>query len=253
MYSLVENTVRNIRTCRGHHPAENRFNFQQLSRFLSNINSLQTTNRHSYRASLIKSILIEQWFGHGRGVPRDALINSAIDEASYIRRFLGRYMDEKRCHEQRGMLYPTLSSIEHMDMVCGISDMPRGLGLSKIELRIPPIAMRFITEMTRRVSPSDKDLSGQLIRLELVLWEQETHRNCELMNTTEIATQANIRKSTLTTLLNAAVTKKIVTHHVDENDERITRWGLNRSHPRNTQMKSVLMSKFPDMRLSLAR
>jgi len=232
---------------------QNLMGFSQLSNFLNCVNRRQTTNCHSYRASYLKSILLEYWFGYGTGISREALVNSPADESSYIRRFLGRYIDEGRSYERGGILYPTQDVIEHMVDVCHLSGVPIRLSLSKCELRVAPGLVRAARELTGRCSLEDRDLSGQLIRLELALWEQTTDRTGELMSTSDIASRANIRKSTLTTLLNAAVTHKMLTYHIDDNDERITRWALNPSHPRNAQMFKALASKFPEMRLASIR
>jgi len=229
---------------------QNLMGFSQLSNFLNCVNRRQTTNCHSYRASYLKSILLEYWFGYGTGISREALVNSPADESSYIRRFLGRYIDEGRSYERGGILYPTQDVIEHMVDVCHLSGVPIRLNLSKYELRVAPDLVRAARELTRRCSLEDRDLSGQLIRLELALWEQMTDRIGESMSTSEIACRANIRKSTLTTLLNAAVTHKMLTYHIDDNDERITRWALNPSHPRNVQMFNMLASKFPEIRIA---
>lgn len=253
MYSEAKRVVPNNLIFNAPEADENLAGFSQLSNFLRVVNQRQTTNCHSYRASYLKSILLEYWFGLGTGVSREALINSPADESSYIRRFLGRYIDEGRSYERGGVLYPTQDVIEHMVDVCHLSGVPIRLNSSKCELRVAPGLVRGARELTRRCSLEDRDLSGQLIRLELALWEQMTDRIGESMSTSEIACRANIRKSTLTTLLNAAVTHKMLTYHIDDNDERITRWALNPSHPRNAQMFKALASKFPEMRLASIR
>ena len=227
----------------------NHIAFSQLSKFLNCLSLKQKTNCHSYRASYLKAILLEYWFGYGTGISREALVNSPADESSYIRRFLRRYIDEGRSYERGGVLYPTQDVIEHMVDVCHLSGVPIRLNSSKCELRVAPGLVRGARELTGRCSLEDRDLSGQLIRLELALWEQITDRTGELMSTSDIASRANIRKSTLTTLLNAAVTHKMLTYHVDDNDERVTRWALTPSHPRNAQMFNMLASKFPEIRL----
>lgn len=253
MYSEAEPVVPDSFNFNTLEANENLTGFSQLSNFLSCLNRKQTTNCHSYRASYLKSILLEYWFGLGTGVSREALVNSPADESSYIRRFLGRYIDEGRSYERGGILYPTQDVIEHIVDVCHLSGVPIRLELSKCELRVAPGLVRGARELTGRCSLEDRDLSGQLIRMELALWEHMTDRTGELMSTSDIASRANIKKSTLTTLLNAAVTHKMLTYHIDDNDERITRWALNLSHPRNAQMFKALALKFPEMRLALIR
>ena len=253
MYSEAKRVVPNNLIFNAPEADENLAGFSQLSNFLRVVNQRQTTNCHSYRASYLKSILLEYWFGFGTGVSREALINSPADESSYIRRFLRRYIDEGRSYERGGILYPTQELIKNIVEVCHLSGVPIRLSLSKCELRVAPGLVRAARELTGRCSLEDRDLSGQLIRLELALWEQTTDRTGELMSTSDIASRANIRKSTLTTLLNAAVTHKMLTYHIDDNDERVTRWALNPSHPRNAQMYKALVLKFPEMRLASIR
>ena len=231
----------------------NHIAFSQLSKFLNCLSLKQTTNCHSYRASYLKSILLEYWFGLGTGVSREALVNSPADESSYIRRFLRRYIDEGRSYERGGILYPTQELIKNIVEVCHLSGVPIRFNVSKCELRVAPGLVRGARELTRRCSLEDRDMSGQLIRLELALWEHMTSRKGELMSTSDIACRANISKSTLTTLLNVAVTHKMLTYHMDDNDERVTRWALNPSHPRNAQMYKALVLKFPEMRLASIR
>ena len=231
----------------------NHIAFSQLSKFLNCLSLKQKTNCHSYRASYLKAILLEYWFGYGTGISLEALVNSPADESSYIRRFLRRYIDEGRSYERGGILYPTQELIKNIVEVCHLSGVPIRFNVSKCELRVAPGLARGARELTGRCSLEDRNLSGQLIRLELALWEHMTSRTGELMSTSDIARRANISKSTLTTLLNAAFTHKMLTHHVDDNDERVTRWALNPSHPRNTQMYKALVLKFPEMRLASAR
>ena len=251
MYSEVRQPV-TVTT--GFNPLENdgdRVGFRQMSKFLSVLNRSQTTNLHSYRASCLKSILLEHWFGYGKGVTRDTLIKCSNEEPSYIRRFLGRYIDEGRCYERGGIIYPSQDMVAHMANVCDCSETVSRFELSECELRISPDLLGVATQLTYRRSFKDRSLSGQLIRLELALWEQMIDRNGELMSTSDIAIRANIKKSTLTTLLNAAVTRKMLNYHIDDNDERITRWGFNMSHPRNTQMLKTLAFRYPEMRRAL--
>ena len=83
-------------------------------------------------------------------------------------------------------------------------------------------------------------LSGQLIRVELSIWEQIlSQRNLHLCSS-ELAHRARIRKSTLTTLLDAALTHKLFISSIDAEDERKTRWTVNVRHKRNLHIKSVL-------------
>ena len=134
MYSEAERVVPNNLIFNPPEADENLAGFSQLSNFLRVVNQRQTTNCHSYRASYLKSILLEYWFGLGTGVSREALINSPADESSYIRRFLGRYIDEGRSYERGGVLYPTQDVIEHMVDVCHLSGVPIRFNSSKCEL-----------------------------------------------------------------------------------------------------------------------
>ena len=67
--------------------------------------------------------------------------------------------------------------IEHMVDVCHLSGVPIRFNVSKCELRVAPGLVRGARELTGRCSLEDRDLSGQLIRLELALWEHMTEQN----------------------------------------------------------------------------
>ena len=148
MYSEAERVVPNNLIFNAPEADENLAGFSQLSNFLRVVNQRQTTNCHSYRASYLKSILLEYWFGYGTGISREALVNSPADESSYIRRFLGRYIDEGRSYERGGVLYPTQDVIEHMVDVCHLSGVPIRLNSSKCELRVAPGLVRGARELT---------------------------------------------------------------------------------------------------------
>jgi hypothetical protein len=214
--------------------------FQRLRSFLTETNIRQTTQRHSYRASNIKSRLIQQWFGYGNPVNRTVLKNSVLEDPSYIDRTVKRYLDNDRCIERHGHLYPSESLTEHMTEICIKAKTPHSWRKTSIRLNISKEILNLSVLLTERGNDPLREVSGQLIRLELTMWEQFLSQSCVNPCTTELATRSSIRQSTLTTLLDAAVRHRLLIPNRDENDERITRWALNLLHNRNKYVNAVI-------------
>ena len=214
--------------------------FQRLRRFLTETNLRQTTHRHSYRASNIKSRLIEQWFGYGKPINRTVLKNSILEEPSYIDRIIKRYIDNDRCIERQGHLYPSESLTEHMAEICIKTQTPHNWEKTSIRLNISKEILSLSVLLTERGNDPLREVSGQLIRLELTMWEQFLSQSYVSLCTTDLANLSLIRQSTLTTLLDAAVRHRLFIPNIDDDDERITRWTLNRLHNRNKYIQAVL-------------
>ena len=214
--------------------------FQRLRRFLTETNIQQTTHRHSYRASNIKSRLIEQWFGYGNPINRTILKNSISEDSSYIDRTVKRYLDDDRCIERGGHLYPSESLIEHMAKICIKTQTPHSWAKTSIRLNISKEILSLSVLLTERGKDPLREVSGQLIRLELTMWEQFLSRSNVSLCTTELASRSLIRQSTLSTLLDTTVRHRLFIPTLDEDDERITRWTLNLLHNRNKYIKAVI-------------
>jgi len=217
--------------------------FHGLQRFLTELNVRQTTNRQSYRASNIKSWLLEQWFGWSKPVSREFLKSSVTEDPLYIERLVNRYLDKGRCTETHGYLYPSESLIEDMAGICIRSQTPHEWGKAPIKLNISKDLLRLSTLITLRGNDPLCGVSGQLIRVELSIWEQLlSQRNLPLCSS-ELAHCSCIRKSTLTTLLDAAMKHELFISFIDAEDERITRWTINTRHSRNKYVRSLLERK----------
>ena len=214
--------------------------FQRLRRFLTETNVRQTTHRHSYRASNIKSRLIEQWFGYGNPINRTVLKNSILEEPSYIDRTIKQYLDNDRCIDRHGHLYPSESLTEHMAEICIKTQTPHNWEKTSISLNISREILRLSVLLTQRGNGPLREVSGQLIRLELTMWEQFLTQSNISLCTTELASRSLIRQSTLSTLLDTTVRHQLFIPNIDDNDERITRWTLNRLHNRNKYIQAVL-------------
>ena len=214
--------------------------FQRLRRFLTETNIRQTTHRHSYRASNIKSRLIEQWFGYGKPINRTVLKNSILEEPSYIDRTIKRYLDNHRCIERHGHLYPSESLTEHMAEICIKTKTPHSWEKTSISLNISKEILRLSVLLTERGNDPLREVSGQLIRLELTMWEQFLSQSYVSLCTTDLASRSLIRQSTLTTLLDKTVRHRLFVPYIDDDDERITRWTLNHLHNRNKYVQAVL-------------
>jgi len=214
--------------------------FHGVQRFLNELNIGQTTNRQSYRAANIKSWLLEQWFGWGKPISRTFMKNSLAEDPLYIDRLVNRYLGRGRCTETSGYLYPSEPLIGDIIDICSRSQTPCEWRKSPIALRISKDLLHMSTLISQRGNDPLCGLSGQLIRVELSIWEQIlSQRNLHLCNS-ELARRARIQKSTLTTLLDAALTHKLFISSIDAEDERKTRWTVNVRHKRNLHIKSVL-------------
>ena len=236
-YPAQENLTRNeLKTS----PRSRLLVFQMLRRFLTKTNIRQTTQRYSYRASNIKSRLIEQWFGYGNPVNRTVLKNSVLEDPSYIDRTVKRYLDNNRCIERDGYLYPSESLTEHMAEICIKTKTPHSWKKTSISLHISKEILRLSVLLTERGNDPLREVSGQLIRLELTMWEQFLSQSYVSLCTTDLANLSLIRQSTLTTLLDTAVRHRLFIPNIDDDDERITRWTLNRLHNRNKYIQAVL-------------
>ena len=214
--------------------------FQRLRRFLTETNVRQTTHRHSYRASNIKSRLIEHWFGYGNPINRTVLKNSILEDPSYIDRTIKRYLDSDRCIERHGNLYPSESLIEHMAEICIKTQTPHTWEKTSIRLNISKEILSLSVLLTERGNDPLREVSGQLIRLELTMWEQFLTQSYVSLCTTDLANRSLIRQSTLTTLLDTTVRHRLFIPTIDDYDERITRWTLNLLHNRNKYIQAVL-------------
>ena len=236
-YPAQENLIRNeLET----NPRSGLSIFQRLRRFLTETNIRQTTHRHSYRASNIKSRLIEQWFGYGKPINRTVLKNSILEEPSYIDRTIKRYLDNDRCIERHGHLYPSESLTEHMAEICMKTQTPHSWDKTSIRLHISKEILTLSVLLTERGNDPLRVVSGQLIRLELTMWEQFLTQSCVSLCTTDLASRSLIRQSTLSTLLDTTVRHRLFIPNIDDDDERITRWTLNRLHNRNKYIQAVL-------------
>jgi hypothetical protein len=221
-------------------PQSRLFVFQRLRRFLTETNIQQTTQRHSYRASNIKSRLVEQWFGYGKPINRTVLKNSVLEDPSYIDRTIKRYLDNNRCIERHGHLYPSESLTEHMAEICIRTQTAHSWEKTSIKLNISKEILTLSVLLTERGNDPLRELSGQLIRLELTMWEQFLlHRHFSLC-TTDLASRSRIRQSTLTTLLDATVRHKLFIPNIDDDDGRMTRWTLNPLHNRNKYIQAII-------------
>ena len=214
--------------------------FQRLRRFLTETNIRQTTNRHSYRASNIKSRLIEQWFGYGKPINRTVLKNNIREDSSYIDRTLKRYLENDRCIERHGHLYPSESLTEHMAEICMKTQTPHSWEKTSIRLHISKEILTLSVLLTERGNDPLRVVSGQLIRLELTMWEQFLTQSCVSLCTTDLASRSLIRQSTLSTLLDTTVRHRLFIPNIDDDDERVTRWTLNHLHNRNKYIQAVL-------------
>lgn len=214
--------------------------FQRLRRFLSETNIRQATHLHSYRASNIKSRLILQWFGYGNPINRTVLKNNIREDSSYIDRTLKRYLENDRCIERHDHLYPSESLTEHMAEICIRTQTPHSWNKTSTKLNISKEILTLSVLLTERGNDPLRELSGQLIRLELTMWEQFLlHRHFSLC-TTDLASRSRIRQSTLTTLLDATVRHKLFIPKIDDDDGRITRWTLNPLHNRNKYIQAIV-------------
>ena len=214
--------------------------FHGLQRFLTELNIGQTTNRQSYRAANIKSRLLEQWYGWSNPVTRKFLKSSTTEDPAYIDRSVNRYLDNGRCTETKGYLYPSESLTEDMADICIRAKTPHEWKKASIKLNISRDILGLSALMNERGNDPLRGVSGQLIRIELPIWEQLlSQRNLPLCSS-ELAHRSRIPKSTLTTLLDAAMKHKLFISTIDVEDERITRWTLNPRHSRNKYIKSLL-------------
>ena len=214
--------------------------FQRLRRFLTETNVRQTTQRHSYRASNIKSRLIEQWFGHGNPISRTVLKNSILEDPTYIDRTIKRYLDNDRCIELDGNLYPSESLTKHMADICIKTQTPHSWEKTSIRLNISKEILSLSVLLTQRGNDPLREVSGQLIRLELTMWEQFLTQSYVSLCTTDLASRSLIKQSTLTTLLDTTVKHRLFIPNIDDGDERITRWTLNHVHNRNKYIQAVI-------------
>ena len=214
--------------------------FHGLQRFLTELNVAQTTNRQSYRAAHIKNRLLEQWFGWNNPVTREFLNNSVTEDPAYIQRSINRYLDNGRCTEIDGYLYPSESLTEDMADICMRARTPHEWGKSLIKLSVSRQILGLTCLICERGDDPLREVSGQLIRVELSIWEQLLSQRNLPLSSSELAHRSRIQKSTLTTLLDAAMKHKLFISFIDVEDERITRWTLNPRHSRNKCVKSVL-------------
>ena len=214
--------------------------FHGLQRFLTELNIGQTTNRQSYRAANIKSRLLEQWYGWSNPVTRKFLKSSTTEDPAYIDRSVNRYLDNGRCTETKGYLYPSESLTEDMADICMRARTPHEWGKSLIKLSVSRQILGLTCLICERGDDPLREVSGQLIRVELSIWEQLLSQRNLPLSSSELANRSRIQKSTLTTLLDAAMKHKLFISFIDVEDERITRWALNPRHSRNKYVKSVL-------------
>ena len=214
--------------------------FHGLQRFLTELNVGQTTNRQSYRASNIKSRLLEQWFGWSNPVTRKFLKSNMTEDPSYIERSINRYLDNGRCTETNGYLYPSESLTEDVADICIRAQTPHEWKKASIKLKVSKDILGLSVLITERGNDPLREVSGQLLRIELSIWEQLLSQRDLPLSSSELANRSRIQKSTLTTLLDAAMKHKLFISAIDVADERITRWTLNSRHSRNKYIKSVL-------------
>ena len=217
--------------------------FHDLKRFLVELNLAQTTNRQSYRATNIKSQLLEQWFGWNKPATREFLKSSFGEDPIYIERLVNRYLDRGRCTEIRGYLYPSESLTQDLADICTRSQTPYEWKKATIGLSISRELLRLSTLITLRGNDPLCCVSGQLIRVELAIWEQLLSRRKLPLCSSELAHGSQIQKSTLSNLLDTAVNHKLFVSSIDTEDERKTRWTINTRHRRNIYIKSLLEGK----------
>ena len=223
--------------------------FRASCSFLRGLSASQTTNRQSYRATLIKSYLLKTWFGDNMPVAKANLVNITKVESAFTNRFISRYLDLGRCFERNRNIYPSDGLIEDISRVCESSSIHYARKNDLLGVSIAPKLLDLVVRLTYREQESMLDISGQLIRIELALWEQLLKNSAEPLSSSEIATRAKIKKSTLTTLLDSTVSEQMLERKIDPDDERITRWELNPNNRRNQYFWSVINSSFPEMKI----
>ena len=224
-------------------------NFKVSCLFLRRLSASQTTNRQSYRATLIKSALLKSWSGDNRPGTRANLVNLTKVESAFTNRFISRYLDLGRCFERNRNVYPSGRLVEDIVRVCESSNIAYVRKNDSLGISIAPKLLDFVFRLIYREQKSMSDISGQLIRMELALWEQLLKNPAEPLTCSEIASRARIKKSTLTTLLDVAVSQHMLEREIDPDDERITRWKLNPNNQRNQYFCSVINNSFPDMKI----
>jgi hypothetical protein len=142
--------------------------------------------------------------------------------------------------ERQGHLYPSESLTEHMAEICIKTQTPHSWEKTSIRLNISKEILTLSVLLTERGNDPLREVPGQLIRLELTMWEQFLSQSYVSLCTTDLANLSLIRQSTLTTLLDTAVRHRLFIPNIDDDDERITRWTLNRLHNRNKYIQAVL-------------
>jgi len=217
--------------------------------FFKHINRAQTTNRQSYRASLLKSRLLIDWFAEGNPIKRDALIHQAGADQTFINRFINRYIDKNRCYERNKKIYPTKDLVAHIAAICEQSNIPYTERDQLTGIAVEPWLLKLLLNFTFRSNDIGSEMSGQFIRAELSLWDQLIKCPIQELTSSEIALKSDISKSTLTTLLETALSEQILIRHRDPDDERVYRWGLNPKSTRNQYAKLVLGRTLPELRL----
>jgi len=157
-----------------------------------------------------------------------------------VERTVNRYLANDRYIERNGSLYPSDALTEHMAKICIGAQTPFVWKKTAIRLAISKEVVSLSVLITDRGNDPLRKVSAQLIRVELAMWEQLLLQpNAPLCNS-ELASRSRIMKSTLTTLLDAAMNHSLFIANIDIEDERVTRWTLNPHHVRNRYIRSLL-------------
>jgi len=218
----------------------------QVTSFLILLNASQTTNRQSYRATVYKTLMMKYWYAFGMPFRRSYANSFPAEEKRYFNRFMNRYLDIGRCFEIKGKYYPSQDVTELVANICRESQADYRYVSSQFGIALDPTMMETCLKLTLREEKNLQALSGQLIRVELALWEKQLARRHEIpLNTKQLSRRTGIVKSTLSNLLDSAKHEELINATVDEDDGRVTRWSLNHWHPRTTSIRSILRSLAP--------
>ena len=225
---------------------ENVISFADVSRFVHELNASQTTNRQSYRATVYKALLLHCWFARRVSFSRKSLDFFPRDERSRLNRFINRYLDLERCCEIDEKIYPSPAVIELLERVCRQTKINCWPTNDRFGIQIDPLILTLSYRVFTRNQPNIQALSGQYIRVEMALWDATMSRHLtHSLTSSELSSKSDIPKSTLSTLLDAAANQRLLVPEKDAEDERITRWVFNQQHPRNRDLRSVVLSTLP--------
>ena len=216
--------------------------FEDFVRFILNLNQGQQTTKRSIPGIIIKELLMLHWFEKNQALSIEDVKKALPIAPKLINRLFAYFL---RCGAHRvvgDQLLPTTHQIEKIRNILIASDARFTSTDDHFGLRVKDPLFSTSIQYSLMHLPFEGKLSGQYTRADLILWKSFFRRPKFCLSSQDIATEARIPKSTLSTLLETARTLGFVTQQEDPSDCRIVRWRLNPLHS-TFRLKETLLRK----------